>query len=361
MKKLLLIVWCVVCTHLSISNPVLYPMLSEIYFEGDNWTMELSAFGFDLLYDNLDNCRIRTSSDTSIFNSGIYFNEEHWVVVTQNDMQTPLSINKYGDFIVFQVYENGQWYDLMMLIAFGDINWSGVNYPFEGQSIVSNAIYWGDPIPLTSFWTVKDNNQTLGSSIFHTTTWATFSGAVYDLEMLPVEDAQIKYCSSSMLGTTLFPIYTDHTGFFYATDMPARNYNVSVIYNDITFLDTLITLEPDSTTYCEFIIDTSSVDIPEKSMKQNISFQNYPNPCRESTTFVVQLPEDNHYSEARLKVYDLNGRVVYSYEFNEYSSVHSKLFHNWNLCDNSLTSGEYIGILEVDGKALADNKILIIK
>lgn len=359
MKKLLLIVWCVVCTHLSISNPILYPMLSEIYFEGDNWIMEL--FSLCLGIDNLDSCRITTCSDTSIFMSGIYFNEEHWVVVTQNDMQSPLTVNKYGDFLMFEVCENGQWYFLTFGMAFGDIEWSSVNYPFEGQSIVNNAIYWGDPITLTNFWPVKDNNPTLGSSIFHTTTWATFSGAVYDLEMLPVEGAQIKYCPSSMLGISLFPIYTDHTGFFYATDMPARNYNVSILYNDVSFLDTLITLEPDSTTYCEFIIDTSSVDIPEKSVKQNISFQNYPNPCRESTTFVVQLPEDNHYSKARLMVYDLNGRVVYSYEFNENISVQSKLFHNWNLLDNSLNSGEYIGILEVDGKVLADNKILVIK
>jgi len=359
MKKFVMIICCVVFGHLSISNPIIYPLFSEIYFEGDNWTIELCDLEFSISGTNLDNVRIVSSNGSSMFMPGIDIEGLYNLLVTNEDLLWPLYINKQNGFIVIE--ENvGSWYAVMEPVYFGYHENSPVNPTYEGQSLLKTFVYYESSTFEYTYWLVKDNLPSLGTSFFQAQTKGTFSGFVFDKNGHPIQNMQIKYCPDELLGYAFTPLYTIADGSFLMEEIFGRNYDISLIWNEASIYDTMITIEPDSTTYCEFNLDTTLVNIQKNSIKNHISFQNYPNPCKESTTFVVQLAEKNRYSEIWLKVYDLNGRMVYSFEFKEPVSEQYKLFHNWNLSNYHLTSGEYVGILEAEGKILADTKTLVI-
>ena len=110
-----------------ISNPLIPALISEIYFENDEWTIEL----YDILnfgYENLDNCWITSSSGSSYFNSDINFSPNEPILITELDLQFPLYINRNGDEITIQGDE------LADGVEFG--NFGNVNPPYDGQSLV---------------------------------------------------------------------------------------------------------------------------------------------------------------------------------------------------------------------------------
>jgi hypothetical protein len=340
------------------ANPIELIYFSEIYFEGDEWSLEFE-FGYGLMGDdNLDNYRLICSSGTSQFKTGIDITNTHWLIITQDSLLSPFFINKYGDFIQLEYYYNGGWVPMNMPFCFGDYEDSWVHYPFEGQSIVNTTIYYADQF--IEFWSVKENNPTLGSSFYQVTTYGTFAGRVLDQNLDPVEGIYIKYCDDWFIGLTLQPIYTDSDGYFYSqSDMPARNYEISLIWNDISLLDTTTTIEPDSMTWCNYYLDT--VLLPEvitKEKESAISFGNFPNPFRDYSTFVVELPRDRHFKEGRISVYDMTGRVVYDREIAPEMTGTAPVFLPWDLASNRVEvfPGEYISCLVLDGVVVAKSK-----
>lgn len=337
------------------ANPIALPYFSEIYFEGDDWFIELVFYGI-WPEDNLDNSRMICSSGTSQFKSGIDITSTEGLIITQDDMLSPLTINKYGDFIQLDYYHNGGWISMNLPFCFGDYEDSWVYYPFEGQSIVNTMI---NAIQLTEFWPVKENNPTLGSSFYEVTSFGTFAGRVLDQNLDPIEGIHVKYCPDWMVGQTLLPIYTNSDGYFYSyPHMLARNYEISLIWNDVSLMDTYATIEPDSTTWCDYILDTVLVNVPSPIHGQELSFGNFPNPFSDNTTFVFQLPEDSHYREGKIIVYDMTGRAVYDRVIGQEMTGSAPVFHHWDLAGNAavVSPGEYISCLVLDGIVVAKSK-----
>ncbi|MBP6978150.1 MAG: hypothetical protein PHD61_07210 [Bacteroidales bacterium] len=334
------------------------PYLGEIYFEGDEWFIELILSGD--FHSDLDNFRIVCSSDTAQFKPGIDLYGLEWILITQDSMLSSLSINKFGDFIEIEQGDDGYWWPLGMPIYFGDIEYSYVNYPLPGQSIVNTLVYEGYD---DYYWTVKDNSPTLGSSFFQTTTAGVFSGRVLDQNLEPVSDIQIKYCNDYLLGQILHPIFTDDGGFF-AQIMFGRNYEISFIHSNSSLLDTTVTIEPDSMTWCNYYLDTVLLPEAVDNMKTlALSFKNFPNPFSDNTTFVIQLPEDTHYQEGRIIVYDMTGREVYDRIIGQEITDTAPVFHHWDLAGNPavVSPGEYISCLVLDGIVVAKNKSICIR
>jgi hypothetical protein len=248
------------------ANPVIFPCLSEINFEEDNWFIELDVQYADYAYHgsiNLDDFRLITSTGDSQFKPGIDISGVAFIIITQDSLLSPLVIDKQGDYVGLQYFDNGLWTNTLCWITyFGDIENSTVNPPYPGQSIVNTSIH----TPQNWFFmTVKDNIPSLGSSIYNTSTFGTLSGAVFDQNLDPVEGLEIRYCSGLLLGGTLQPIYSGSDGTFYNSQMPGCNTEISVLWDNTSLFDTLLTIEPDSLTSCTFYLDTVLVGLPEES------------------------------------------------------------------------------------------------
>jgi hypothetical protein len=140
--------------------------------------------------------------------------------------------------------------------------------------------------------------------------------------------------------------------------MLARNFEISLLWNDVSLLDTFATIEPDSTTWCDYILDTVLVHVPKAIQRQELSFGNFPNPFSDNTTFVIQLPEDTHYQEGRIIVYDITGRKVYERMIGQEITGAAPVFHHWDLADNRVvvSPNEYISCLVLDGIVVAKSK-----
>ncbi|MEA3476124.1 MAG: FlgD immunoglobulin-like domain containing protein [Candidatus Cloacimonadota bacterium] len=339
-----------------VGNPVIPILISEIYFEEDEWTIELSDYyGF---FETLDNLYFATSSDTAQFKSGIFLYENIPIIVNQDSMLTFLSINKNGDFLQVGEEYDGEWFDVCLPVYFGDYPDSWVNAPYEGQSLarVIFEIYnppWSD----IYFYLVKDNIPSLGYNPYQANTVGAFSGYVFDQQQNPISNAQIHYfyCCDD--------IYTNQNGYFENNYMYGINYNVTIYVDDIAMMDTLITIEPDSTTYCEFYIDIYSVD-KEQLQRSKIILSNYPNPFIKSTTIsfsatslLRQLADTP--GQAKINIYNIKGQLVKQLSIdNRQSSIE---WDGKNESDVLQPPGFYFYSLEIDGKKVKTNKMIMVR
>jgi hypothetical protein len=147
--------------------------------------------------------------------------------------------------------------------------------------------------------------------------------------------------------------------------MYGMNYNVTVYVDDTPMLDTLITVEPDSTTWCTFYIDLNSVD-EEQLQTSKITLNNYPNPFIESTTISSNIPTNytNLNEEARIKIYNIKGQLVKQFnppagglEFKINEVV-------WDGKDENGVQqppGFYFYSLEGDGRKVQTNKMIMVR
>ncbi|MCK4339401.1 MAG: T9SS type A sorting domain-containing protein [Candidatus Cloacimonetes bacterium] len=335
------------------------PVISEIYFEGNNWTIEL-AYAVEWTEPLfLDECALISSAGEATFNEGIVLFPDSMLLITEDDILTPLFIDKNGDFIMI----TGSFVD--DVISFGTYPGSYVNVPNEGQSLARGTLgyYWYDwqgfPIWITIYILAKDNIPSLGSNIFSVNTRGTFCGYVYDLQGNPIQGAIINYFSCP--NEEEFIIETSENGYFENTYMYGMNYNVTIYVDDIAMLDTLITIDPDSTTYCEFYIDLTSVDEEIKQYNQ-IILTNYPNPFIESTTISFDLATSLRYATpgwAKIIIYNIKGQLI-----KQYSIGNHQLSIEWDgKSDDGVLQppGFYFYSLEVDGKKVKTNKMIMVR
>ena len=218
------------------ANPIAVPpspILNELYFEGNNWKMELVFHQFTYFYlDNLDSIRIITSTDTAMMKTTITLQYEHIVVITQDSLLSTLFIKNSGDIIRFQHFDNG-WYDIVDPVPFGNYHQgvynSYVNAPKAGQSLVMiNSEYYYDQ----GCYLVLDNHPSIGSpnnSVAH----GTFIGIVVDLNHNPIYSKTIIQCKmnyyndfavSDLPYYSILKIRTNINGNFLDTNIFARNY-----------------------------------------------------------------------------------------------------------------------------------------
>ena len=325
-----------------IGNPI-PPVLiiNEIYFEGDDWTIEMTN---ELTGDEtLDNYWIYSSSGESWFNPGITFPINGYVVITQDSLQSPLNIDTNGDIVEIMGWD---FYDEC---CFGDFPYSWINPTYVGQSLAR--------INLTDYeyFLTKDNNPTLGIHNDTTGTQGTFCGYVFDNQNNPIQGAEIQF---------YYPYYSDYfptvtsdvTGYFLQR-MFSLNYETSILVNGLVLMDTIITIEPDSTTYCEFYIDLTSVDEEIKQYNQ-IILSNYPNPFIESTTISFDLATKPH-KTTQINIYNVKGQLI-----KQYSIGNHQLLIEWDGTNEEgvlQPPGFYLYSLEIDGKKVKTNKMIMVR
>jgi len=323
------------CLTLPIHANVVPPIvLSEIYFDdNDNWSIELYDYYQVGIY-TLDDCYIESTTNTAYFNNGIIFNPNDTLVVTNDDMQTDLIINRAGDFLVM----GGYTYDE---IWWGDYPYSHVNAPYPGQSLVRVVLY--DDV----FLLAKENQPSLGYNPFDAQTFGSLEGIVVYSSGIPVSGANV----------SLYPVYyniiTDEFGYFFISDIYGMNYNLTVTLNDSIIFETTITIEPEGTTYVELIPD---FDIDPQPQYETISISNHPNPFYEETEIHYSLP---HYAEGTITIFNSKGQKVR--EITVSPAENSILWPGTDERNKKVPSGVYFYRLESENKTLASEKMLYLR
>ena len=351
MKKFIILLFILLCFTLPLQgNPIMPAFFSEIYFDdNDDWSIELYDY-YQMGFNTLDDCYFESTTNMAYFNNGIIFTPNDTLVVTNDDMQTDLIINRAGDFLVM----GGNTYDEM---RWGNYQYSNVNAPYPGQSLVRVKFYtsWY-PSDEPGFYLAKENEPSLGYNPYNAQTFGSLMGQVTDGDGVPVENADITISPADYHNSTL---YTDENGFFEVSCLYALNYNLSTTISGYPTIDTTITVEPDSTTYIHIfpIYDT------DPTPQHNIySISNYPNPFIESTTISFDLATKSH-KNTQINIYNAKGQLIRKFLPVAHSPGHpvSVIWDGKNESNVLQPPGFYFYSLEVDGKKAKTNKMIMVR
>lgn len=376
MKKLLVLIsGCMISIILNANPITLPPVMSEFYIvNGSEWYLEISIDPMysDIIYEssNLNGLEISSSSGSAIINDGIEFSIGEVIILTQDSMQTPLEFDRNNDFIGINNLEIG----IYELYGFGNMQSSRISALHEGQSLVNNKYVCFDDSNFTEevrYRLIKDNSPNISSESEPFTLVSgtgIFCGIVLDYLNNPVAgivigDEYYGAPSDDICGYNMNSALTDENGCF-SVEEYSCNYRTKVYYSfeiDNAFIDTTVVIEPATDNYYEFHLDTVITDIKTNKYKSEIDFKAYPNPGNGNIYFNYNLSRFSSYDEALIKIYNQIGEIVKiipaKIEANESSIVH------WEgTCTyQSAPSGQYICKLELNGKSLAETKLIITK
>jgi hypothetical protein len=362
MKKLYLIL-IIALFEISFAkaNPVIiYPVLiTEVYLDSNNrWTIELYINNTG--YNNLDSFKLVTNSGEALFKQGIAVNYGDIILITEDSMQTPLSIDRYADNIILKGYGYGMWSYSGIPIQYG-LSSNNLSYPQLGQSI---EIYY---YSMSTFYYVKSSTPSLG--VFSNSAISglgRISGHIYDkynnliegdLVRIYIYPTQTSNSNYNILDTIDNNAYHHHT-------LLSRYYNVDIRQTSTAALlaDTIILIEPDSETICDFHLNVSINNINENRLiNNNFTLTNYPNPFIENTTIEIKTINNKTFSNAIIKIFNNAGEIMKIIPVDNYITKTNSYSISFSNKNQILEAGIYYYTLEVEGKKIASNKITIIR
>jgi len=350
MKKLFTFMF-IIFVGILFANPIMPgPRIVELYRNGDDW--ELTLYNEAMEEFTLDNCAISTGTGFSEFNDGIEFLQ--YVTVTYEDLQDSLCID-WGNDCIETFFDDGNGLMGIDVWNYTPIGyWSNSVNPLHSDQ----ALHEYEPMMDYEFLVkYSDLPGSLGMYGF-------LEGYVFDVYNNPVENATIEfYRDENWLENIFFPAVTDEQGLF-NTQIYAKNYEVSTCINGIAYLDTFLTIEPDSTTLVEFYTDynPSSFDNHEISLPSSYyNLSNYPNPFNPTTEISFSVPQTS--SIVKIEIFNSRGQKVKTLQIPNSSSQNPNqiTWDGTNETGKQVPSGVYLYKLVSNGKELATNKMLLLK
>lgn len=226
-------------------------IITEIYFDEDgNWTIEIY---YDFYQDQMDDYYLLiTSTDTATYVK--FPGEDNIVLLTQSDLDHPIEINPLGECIKIETIDfHGIPWVLTKPFAFGNHAQSHVPAPLAGQSLVgiTNAARNNQDHPV---YEVLDTAESLG--FLREPARGILKCNVYDStgNLMPY----IRIKTEGLCDRTT---WSDQNGAF-ADTLFAKHYRLHIENNNSFIYDTLITVQPDSTTTHDIHLPVSaSIDL----------------------------------------------------------------------------------------------------
>ena len=359
MKKSIVLILILFSVKL-FSNPLVpYPVLSEIYFEGDNFTIELINLLSIYEYENLDNFYLCSSTQTVQFKDGITTFDG--MLVTQDDLFEPLCFDAEGDLL--RIYNDNEL--INEYVAWSNHSWAKITTPSPGQSIVRVWNTCHDPNfgNLTSYPFVKQTGHSPGTDFLQTNSFGTLHCYVYDIENNPILNAEVTFSHSHCWGEN-FDVYswyyTDETGFVSENLLPYRQY-IRIYLGEELMESSQIIIEPDSICEYTYVLDTliTDIEIDKRVINPifNYNLTCYQNPFTDELNISFNLKNDNSEKDIFIKIYDLQGNFIDNIPFvtNSQKETHT-IF--WN---NNIADGTYICILETNNQLVSSTKFILLK
>ena len=334
---------------LLLANPIPEgPYITEIYFDETGWSIEL----FSMITDgNLDNCKISSNAGEAYFLSGISFPQDTYLVVTQDDLQTPLVIDEQGDYVT-------SYYDEFEVswCTFGSLQ-TMVLAPTEGQSLIPIS-FSSNGIMTTDVSFCKDSSPTLGGINNNGGTHGIFCGYVFDSLMNPVYNVQIEHFPYNYNSPDAV---TNENGYF-EKEMYAMNFYCDINLAALASMDSTVSIEPDSVNYFEFVFENYVVGVVEPEVvipNHDYHLSNHPNPFNPSTNISFSVTQTSSF--VTVEIYNSKGQKIDELSIHNGQSVSAGLKSSITWEADNFPSGVYLYKLIVDGKEAASNKMLLLK
>lgn len=339
MKRLILLLFGF--TFLLMANPVaLYPGFSEIQVkELDSWFIEV--YNWDNYFTLDDSLVLETKSEQSqiismstINNDTI--NGQYLFVIEQQDLQTPLQIDRNNDFL--KLYKNGTLIDSVKI---GIYEGSVLHNIDTSQSIIRSE---------TAYEYCKDSSPSKGY-LDNSNEGAVIYGHFYDKDGLILSNCTVKFYP----GRVMWGEYIDENGLYKAHFSPRYHsfYSFYIRHDNganktWSFTPVNIDLEPQDSVEVNFYSTMTSI---KPVIQSPIMLNNYPQPATDYSWFVIGNT-DIAASSMQMNVYDLNGRKVDSFVPTSYQVRYD--------CSH-LAQGTYIMSLQQNKRVLAAKKLHIMK
>lgn len=355
MKTLICTLFTTVLLFLSASlqsNPIPPPsLIVEVYFEDGEWVlvvdnMYMWAYGLE----NFEDVEIFSSSGFSYVNPDVVPNPEDWVtLLTVDDLTQSLEIDPVEDHV-------GAWVWGGYILC--DLEWGPdpddiVSGPEPWQSIVISYVA-ASPDWDYIFWPLKGASH--NCYVTGCSKKGVFTGIVTDQYGTPIQSAEICYLPDGLLFSDygFSHIITDTSGHYSHNYMHARNYHIEkIMFDDAEYpVNEYISIEPNGILNLDFTIYTTQTEKPVLNNETIIS--NFPNPCKESTTFIINL-QKNIASEVSLEICDITGKVMAYLEADP--KIREQSIY-WNP-GTSLQPGQYLVLLKTGQEILASHKIIV--
>lgn len=331
-------------TSVSRANPIMMFFITEVQLDEDNshgWKMEL----FNL--DTFPSAKffLTTQTDTA-FIKDILTSEHYFVVITEDSLAQPLSVNPDGDII--SIWISGEDFPLERII-FGNIAGAQVAAPLRGQSICIFDDF--DIFEQRQFYFYYlDDTPTLGSE--NDLAMGTVNGYIKDSDIQPVSNAVVTYQNELDRSSTAI---SDSDGFFSFSNA-ARTCRVEVKKDKYAPRDTLLQVWPDSLLSISLQLLDSTSGIGSAGPQYANAFaleQNYPNPFNAQTIIKYYLPVSDFVEVA---IYDITGRKMETLESGYIRSGEHRVA--WNAADYA--SGIYVYKL-ITSEGTVSRKCMLIK
>jgi hypothetical protein len=349
MKKIIIILLILSATIL-VANPIQpYVDIKELRFTDSGWEMELFSEYIGEETTTLDSCFIVCNAGSSYVQSGIEYEIGTLLVITQDDLLTPLTIDPAGDEV-----------NLFFLESYSNLNFGSLEdmtmAPTAGQSLRSVMV---SPYPTNDGYLIfaRDNTPSIGEWDDDTGYSGIFCGHVYDANMNPVENVEFELTPAHYN----FPdVVTDEDGYFEA-ELYAFNYDCYVHLSALAAMDTLISVAPGEENYYEFVFEdyvyTDEDEIPQPASKYHLS--NYPNPFNPTTeiSFVATAKQE----DAKIVICNSRGQKIRELQIFVNKGENSVVWNGNDDSGKSAPSGVYLYKLVSQNKELATNKMLLLK
>jgi len=363
MKKIILLftfLSLIVSSNLKANPTYPPPVTSELYFNNNDWTLELNFVLFQFGNPVSDSLVIITSTDTVAFKPGFKIPINTPILITKDSLLYPLSINKNGDFVRIEEKYNGSFYNLdnWAPFAFGNIANAQVSAPLPGQSIKCYRCYGGD-YGEAMYYIVKDNHPTLGTDAFMASDSSSFSGYIYDSNHTPIPNL-------NLIGNIIvcppyaYSLPTDINGHFSCQNLYSYIRHIYISKQFCNTIDTTFSIEPDSAYVMDFTFNNCYDGLNDISKQKNYSMQIFPNPGSENFTFQISAPELN-YTNGLIKIYNIAGELVNIIPINKTHDSFASVSWSGKGRYNELPSGIYTCSFEINGNTVASQKLIIKK
>ena len=309
------------------SNPIVESdaYISEIYFdENDNWTIEIFCY-----YINEDNNDFIFHTSEGTADISFYAGNSEIILITADDLSTPLTINRDGDFIYLTQFDD--YYLLCDTVSFGNSPGATVNAPLIGESLV-NVIVVDYGFAFNNIcWLVIDTAPSLG--YISEPVKQSFSGYLRDNTGTAIPNVEINYGAIGDLPK----IWTDENGYFESNSMFCKNYTVK-IGEDIILEDPL-TIYFDNPVYREYDYNgPGKIQAEGYCYLQNASSHEGTKNCPEWIIDSTVTDSEGHFNiELDIGYYS----IIYMHEnyYPEYSFDDNNMFVNNNLYGITLNPG----------------------
>ncbi len=365
MKALLSIILGTLISFSCLANPLTAPetpIIDEIYFDADgNWYIEFNT-GY-MSGSNFDNIALISSTDTAYCKSGIHFTDSI-VVLTQDSLLHPFTLNKDGDCLQIEGYRN--YNEKELFFPFGNHPYSQVYTIESNSSYQLSEVYAGhfSIMAIQKTPSIGKENSALPEG--------SITGIVLDKDSIPINDLKVQFkvytyfysvevedqigYDVGIYNTQLVDVASDGT--FTINNIPGCKYSLQFVEPKYLYDTTIVArVYPDSTINYNIKLDCSKTYTSLRSINEdNYALKVYPNPVSEYVQFEVTMYQPVKYTNAVLKLYSANSDLLEIIPVNSMetgSTIQKDL--------SQYPAGNYYCNLEVDSKKTLSKTIILSK